>query len=102
MTRAVIYLKSYTETFRHEHPSLPNGFEVSVHHPKPLDLQERACLTYCERVGHTVVDVFKATTPPPDNVEYHFVITNTPKRGDMKLEKHAVPGMTDTYIYWTH
>jgi len=20
----------------------------------------------------------------------------------MKLEKHAVPGMTDTYIYWTH
>jgi hypothetical protein len=51
---AAIYLQGYS--------SVPD-------HPiAPLTKQERACRTYCKRMGYQVHQVYRATTPPPDHV----------------------------------
>lgn len=63
MTSAAIYLHTYHH--------LPHEFVARFGEPKavPLDVQERACRTYCERMGYAVFGVYRATTPPPHNAK---------------------------------
>ncbi|HEY7092310.1 MAG TPA: recombinase family protein [Ktedonobacterales bacterium] len=43
-----------------------------------LEIQERACRAYCKRMGYKVHKVYRAMTPPPDNVPLHLEIGITP------------------------
>ena len=75
MERAAIYIETYPFV-----PDVPperfeklNAEQVArLRKPleaKPFELQERACRAYCERMGYSVFAVYRANTPPPDNVK---------------------------------
>lgn len=61
---AAIYLKGYSHV-----PDYPIV---------PLETQERACRAYCKRMGYTVHHVYRAMTPPPENVPLHHEIGIAP------------------------
>jgi hypothetical protein len=44
----------------------------------PLEIQARACRAYCKRMGYKVHCVYRAMTPPPDNVPLHREIGIAP------------------------
>lgn len=67
--RAAIYI----ESFHH----LPQEYVARFGEPKvtPLDVQERACRAYCERMGYAIFSVYTATKPPPENVKLQWVLS---------------------------
>lgn len=84
---AAIYLKGYS----HE-PDYPIV---------PLETQERACRAYCKRMGYKVHRVYRAMTPPPDNVPLHHEIGIAPGyafeyfRYESNHPYHAVHNLLD-------
>lgn len=73
MTQAAIYLHTYH--------FLPPEIVAQYGDPKlvPLDVQERACRAYCERMGYHVFHVYRATTPPPEGVKQHLALRLYPE-----------------------
>jgi hypothetical protein len=57
------------------------GFSYQPDYPiVSLEIQERACRAYCKRMGYKVHKVYRAMTPPPDNVPLHLEIGIAPGR----------------------
>lgn len=71
-TKATKRAAIYIESFHH----LPQEYIARFGEPEvvALDRQERTCRAYCERMGYSIFHVYKATTPPPDNVKPHVVL----------------------------
>jgi hypothetical protein len=69
-------------TSGHKRRSAAIYLERYLHKPEypimPLETQERACRAYCKRMGYKVHHVYRAMTPPPDNVPLHHEIGIAP------------------------
>lgn len=73
MTKAAIYI----HTYHNLSPALVAKFgEPKV---QSLDVQERACRAYCERMGYKVLQVYRATQQPPENVELQMTFRLLPE-----------------------
>ena len=75
MTRAVIYISSYTPSAKEL--GLPSTFTIPP--SKPLELREQVCRAYCERMNYEIVGVFRATKAPPEKVEYELTLRVMPQ-----------------------
>jgi Resolvase, N terminal domain len=78
MTKAAIYIYTYHD--------LPPELVAKLGEPKvhPLDVQERACRAYCERMGYTAFAVYRATAKPPEGVAARYVL-----QASLSLDKHG-------------
>src|SRR5262249_47509753 len=67
---------------RHKQPTAAIYLEWYSYVPDypivPLETQERACRAYCKRMGYKVHHIYRAMTPPPDNVPLHHEIGIAP------------------------
>jgi hypothetical protein len=52
----------------------------------PIDVQERACRAYCERMGYAIFGVYRADAPPPKNVKPEMRIRIAPEPIKMLYE----------------
>jgi hypothetical protein len=84
MARAAIYIATYPTVLDFPPDELEGLSADKVARlrkpivPMPADVQERACRAYCERRGYSVFGVYRAASPPPENVRRQSLIRFEP------------------------
>lgn len=83
--RAAIYIRTYPFVYTIPADQLEKLSPYQVERLReplaaaPVDVQERACRAYCERMGYSVFHVYRADTPPPEHVKRESVLRISPE-----------------------